>query len=53
MVRTIRENGYRADFIRFQDEGHGWRKLSNQLFYARRQAEFLEDVLGMTPDEAE
>lgn len=48
MVRTLRANGVRADFIRFLDEGHGWRKLSNQLFYARRQAEFLEDVLGMT-----
>lgn len=47
MVKTLRANGVRADFIRFQDEGHGWRKLSNQLFYARRQAEFLADVLGM------
>ena len=50
MVRTLRENGVRADFIRFLDEGHGWRKLENQLFYARRQAEFLEDVLGMDDD---
>lgn len=47
MVRTIRENGVRADYIRFMDEGHGWRKLSNQLFYARAQAEFLADVLDM------
>ena len=47
MVRTIRENGVRADYIRFLDEGHGWRKLSNQLFYARAQAEFLADVLDM------
>ncbi len=48
MVKTLRENGVRADFIRIPDEGHGWRKLSNQLFYARAQAEFLEDVLGMS-----
>ncbi|WP_022700354.1 alpha/beta hydrolase family protein [Oceanicaulis alexandrii] len=47
MVRTLRENGVRADFIRIPDEGHGWRKLSNQLFYYRRQAEFLEEVLGL------
>jgi dipeptidyl aminopeptidase/acylaminoacyl peptidase len=48
MVRTLRENGVRADFIRIPDEGHGWRKLSNQLFYYRRQAEFLEEVLGVS-----
>jgi len=47
MVRTLRENGVRADYIRIHDEGHGWRKLSNQLFYTRRQAEFLEDVLDL------
>lgn len=47
MVRILRENGVRADFIRIPDEGHGWRKLSNQLFYYRRQAEFLEEVLEL------
>lgn len=47
MVRTLRENGVRADFICFPDEGHGWRKLSNQLFYARQQANFLKEVLAM------
>ena len=51
MVRTLRENGVRADFIRIPDEGHGWRKLSNQLFYYRRQAEFLEEVLGLETDQ--
>ncbi len=45
MVTTLRENGVRADFIRIPDEGHGWRKLSNQLFYFRREAEFLEEML--------
>lgn len=47
MVRTLRKNGIEAPFIRFLDEGHGWRKLSNRLFYARRQAEFLEQQLGL------
>lgn len=51
LVRTLLENGVRADYIRFMDEGHGWRKLSNQLFYARRQAEFLADVLEMEESE--
>lgn len=47
MVRTLRENGVEAIFIRIPDEGHGWRKLSNQLFYYRRQAAFLEEKLGL------
>ncbi len=46
MVQALRDNGVRADFIRIPDEGHGWRKLSNRLYYYRKQAEFLEDVLG-------
>ncbi len=33
------------------DEGHGWRKLSNQLFYYRKQAEFIEEQLGLTQPE--
>ena len=45
MVKTLRANGVPAPFIRIPDEGHGWRKLSNQLFYYRKQAEFIEDVL--------
>jgi dipeptidyl aminopeptidase/acylaminoacyl peptidase len=48
MVRTLRGNGIEAAFIRIPDEGHGWRKLKNQLFYYRLQAEFLEEKLGMT-----
>ncbi len=50
MVRTLRANGIDAPFIRIPDEGHGWRKLSNQLFYYRRQAEFLEKQLGLSAD---
>ena len=50
MVRTLRENGIEAPFIRVPDEGHGWRKLGNQLFYAREEAEFIREQLGL--DEA-
>ena len=46
MVRSLRARGVRAPFVRFLDEGHGWRKLSNRLFYYRTQADFLEDVLA-------
>ncbi len=48
MVTTLRDNGVDAQFIRIPDEGHGWRKLSNQLFYYRKQAEFIEEQLGLT-----
>ena len=46
MVRALRENGVRADFVRLPDEGHGWRKLDNRLFYERIQADFLEEVFA-------
>jgi len=48
MVKTLRNNGIEAPFIRIPDEGHGWRKLSNRLFYAREEAKFLEEKLGLT-----
>ncbi len=48
MVKTLRANGVPAPFIRIPDEGHGWRKLSNQLFYFRKQAEFIEKHLGLS-----
>jgi dipeptidyl aminopeptidase/acylaminoacyl peptidase len=47
MVKTLRANGVPAPFIRIPDEGHGWRKLANQLFYFRKQAEFIEQQLGL------
>lgn len=46
MVGALRENGVEAPFILIPDEGHGWRKMSNRLFYYRRQAEFLESQLA-------
>ncbi|MEQ9316951.1 MAG: S9 family peptidase [Henriciella sp.] len=46
MVKTLREKGIDAPYIRIADEGHGCRKLSNQLFYYRRQADFLEEQFG-------
>lgn len=49
MVRAVRGNGIEVTYIRIPDEGHGWRKFKNRLFYFRRQAEFLEKHLGMTP----
>ena len=48
MVRTLRENGIEAPYIKVPDEGHGWRKLTNRLFYYRRHAEFIESHLGLS-----
>jgi len=45
MVKALRDNNIKATYIRIPDEGHGWRKRSNQLFYYRRQAQFLEEHL--------
>ncbi len=53
MVRTLRENGIDAPYIRFRDEGHGWRRLSNRLFYHRREAEFLLEQFGLSDAEDE
>ncbi|MDA9918385.1 prolyl oligopeptidase family serine peptidase [Erythrobacter sp.] len=51
MVKTLRANGVEAPFIRIPDEGHGWRKLSNRLYYFRKQAEFIEGKLGVSEAE--
>ncbi len=51
MVKTLRANGVPAPFIRIPDEGHGWRKLGNQLFYFRKQAEFIEEHLGLSEEQ--
>lgn len=45
MVKALRANEIDAPFVRLPDEGHGWRKLSNQLFYFRREVEFLQEQL--------
>ena len=46
MVKALRKNGVEAKFVRIPDEGHGWRKLKNRLFYFRREAEFLREQLA-------
>lgn len=46
MVKALRNNGIEAPFVRIPDEGHGWRKLENQLFYFRREADFLREKLA-------
>ncbi|WP_417657183.1 S9 family peptidase [Pseudidiomarina aestuarii] len=47
MVKTLRKNGVEAPFIRMPNEGHGWRRLENQMFYAQQEVAFLKRVLHM------
>lgn len=41
-VQAIRENGGMVEYLRFPDEGHAIRKLSNQIIEFQRIADFLE-----------
>ena len=45
-VRAIRERGGQVEYLRWPDEGHSIRKLSNRVTAYRRVARFLERTLG-------
>jgi dipeptidyl aminopeptidase/acylaminoacyl peptidase len=45
-VRAIRDRGGEVEYLRWPDEGHGIRKLSNRVTAYRRVARFLERTLG-------
>jgi dipeptidyl aminopeptidase/acylaminoacyl peptidase len=47
-VRAIRERGGSVEYLRFPDEGHAIRKLSNRIIAYRRIAAFLERTLGVS-----
>jgi dipeptidyl aminopeptidase/acylaminoacyl peptidase len=48
-VRAIRERGGEVEYLRFPDEGHSIRLLSNRIIAGRRTASFLERHLGLAP----
>ncbi len=50
-VRAVRERGGRVEYLRFPDEGHSIRKLSNRIITYRRVAAFLERELGVAAPE--
>ncbi len=55
-VRAIRTHGGQVEYLRFPDEGHGIRKLSNRIIAYRRIAAYLERILeiggnGADPNE--
>ena len=45
LVATARLNGNRVEYLRFPDEGHGIRKLRNQIYLGHRVADFIEREL--------
>jgi dipeptidyl aminopeptidase/acylaminoacyl peptidase len=45
-VRAIRDRGGEVEYLRWPDEGHSIRKLSNRVTAYRRVARFLERTLG-------
>jgi dipeptidyl aminopeptidase/acylaminoacyl peptidase len=47
-VRRIREQLGEVEYLRFPDEGHSVRQLSNRIILGRRMAAFLERHLGLT-----
>ena len=46
-VAAIRANGVDVAYLRFPDEGHGIRKLSNRVYAYRQVVAFLEKHLGI------
>jgi dipeptidyl aminopeptidase/acylaminoacyl peptidase len=44
-VRALRERGGEVEYLRFPDEGHGIRRVSNRIIEGRRIAAFLEQHL--------
>jgi dipeptidyl aminopeptidase/acylaminoacyl peptidase len=47
LVGAIRQQGGEVEYLRFPDEGHGIRKLSNRIIAYRRIAAFLEKKLSV------
>lgn len=48
-VAAVRRQGGRVEYLRFPDEGHDVRKLSNRIILGRRVAAFLERELAPAP----
>lgn len=46
LVAAIRTRGGDVEYLRFPDEGHGIRKLTNRVIAYRRIATFLERTIG-------
>lgn len=49
MVAAIRKNGGEVGYVLAMDEGHGFKKKSNQFIAMMAQAQFFRKVFGQTP----
>lgn len=49
IVASLRARGRAVEYVRFEDEGHGFVKLPNRLAAAEATAAFLERYLGARP----
>lgn len=49
MQKALQAAGNEAEWLLFDDEGHGWSKLENQQSYARRVETFLARHLKDAP----
>jgi len=52
IVDEVRNNGFEVTYLRFPDEGHGFRKRTNRVAFNRAVADFLESNLGTDQPEA-
>ena len=51
LVRVARSNGIQVEYLRVPDEGHGVRKLRNQIYLGRRLADFIgQELIGESID---
>jgi dipeptidyl aminopeptidase/acylaminoacyl peptidase len=46
MVAAIRKNGGEVGYVLAMDEGHGFKKKSNQFVASMAQAQFFKKVFG-------
>ena len=47
IVKTIKDNGGRADYLLFKDEAHGWRKAENIKAALEKELAFYEGIFGL------
>lgn len=47
MMKIIKANGGRVEYVLFEGEGHGWRKSENIVAALEKELAFYNDVLGL------
>lgn len=47
IVKAIKDNNGRVDYVLFEGEGHGFRKSENMKAALEKELTFYEDVFGL------